>query len=384
MAASVHILIVEDDADTAANLRDILELDGYQVSAAGSLQATFGRHDWNDIWAVITDRRLPDGNADAHLPRLKQLAPDAGVIVVTGYRDLEGAINCLRAGADDYILKPVNPDELLASLSRIVEHRRAKEALRISEQQRLRLEREVLDASTLEQQRIGRDLHDGLGQELTGIAFLAGVLKQRLQQKKLPEAQAAAEITTLVNQAIEHARALVRGLCPVDLEADGLLRALEQLAESVSVTNRLRCQVVAAVPISIDDAAVATQVYYIAREAVNNAVKHAKAREIVIRLTPQGAEAVLTVEDDGVGLGERAGDGGDGRGLQIMPYRARMIGGSLEVSSRPGKGVLVTCRFNPAAMGRGEARKDERPAAATAGPVRIHKSLPAGKASPVG
>jgi len=128
--SAMRVLIVEDDEDTQANLRDILELDDWRVETAGSVAEVFARRDWSNIALVILDRRLPDGSAEEVLPQLKSLAPNASVIVATGYADLEGAIAALRYGAADYILKPINPDALRISLARIVEQRRLADALR--------------------------------------------------------------------------------------------------------------------------------------------------------------------------------------------------------------------------------------------------------------
>jgi PAS domain S-box-containing protein len=124
------ILVIEDDADARENLRDILELDRYGVVTAGTAAEAFARDDWPRFSAIILDRRLPDATAEQILPRLRKMAPEAAVIVVTGYADLQGAIVALRGGATDYILKPLNADLLRASLARIAERRqlaRAKE-----------------------------------------------------------------------------------------------------------------------------------------------------------------------------------------------------------------------------------------------------------------
>jgi hypothetical protein len=118
------VLVVDDDADTRANLSDILELDGYHAASAGSIAEALQRPDWPTFVAVILDRRLPDGMAEDFLPQLKGKAPDAAIIIVTGYADLQGAIAALRQGAADYILKPVNADALRASLLRVAERRR--------------------------------------------------------------------------------------------------------------------------------------------------------------------------------------------------------------------------------------------------------------------
>ncbi len=118
------VLVVEDDPDTCINLRDILELDDYHVETAVTAAEALARGNWSEFSAVLLDRQLPDGNAHELLPRLKHLAPNAAVIIITGFADLEGAIEALRLGAADYILKPINPDSLRIQLSRIMEQRR--------------------------------------------------------------------------------------------------------------------------------------------------------------------------------------------------------------------------------------------------------------------
>jgi len=129
----LDILVIEDDADARENLRDILELDLYEVVTAGTAAEALARDDWPRFSAIILDRRLPDAMAEQILPKLRSAAPNAAVIVVTGYADLQGAIAALRFGATDYILKPLNADLLRASLARIAEGRRLARAKERSE-----------------------------------------------------------------------------------------------------------------------------------------------------------------------------------------------------------------------------------------------------------
>src|SRR5438128_1631916 len=119
----IQVLVIEDDADTRANLGDILELDEHRVDTAATAAEALNRANWAEYSAILLDRLLPDGNAEELLPRLKELAPEAAIMVVTGYADLGGAIAALREGAADYILKPVNAAALRASLTRIAERR---------------------------------------------------------------------------------------------------------------------------------------------------------------------------------------------------------------------------------------------------------------------
>jgi PAS domain S-box-containing protein len=209
-----------------------------------------------------------------------------------------------------------------------------------------RLESAILDISAREQRRIGQDLHDGLGQHLTGIAFMSKVLEQKLADQALPESHAATKIVTLVNEAIHKARDLSRGLLPVVSDARGLMSALEHYASEVEDLFGIECRFECDRPVLIHDDAVANHLYRIAQEAVNNAIKHGHARHIRIDLhllIDAGGEGVtLSITDDGLGLPEDAGSS-PGMGLHIMNYRAKTMGGTLRVRRCPEGGTAVTC-----------------------------------------
>lgn len=123
-----RVLVVEDDRDARENLRQVLELDGLTVDTAATAAEALGRSDWPEVDAVVLDRLLPDADTRDLLPRLRRLAPDAAVVIVTGSSDLEGAIEALRLGAADYILKPVNPDSLRLRIGRVIDQRRLARA----------------------------------------------------------------------------------------------------------------------------------------------------------------------------------------------------------------------------------------------------------------
>lgn len=132
-SGSLRILVVEDDPDARANLCDVLELFGHQVETAGTAAEAFQRQEWRGLSIVVLDRQLPDGRADELIPRLKRLAPEAVVVVVTGLADVEGAIRCLRAGAADYILKPIDVETLRARMAQLVQGKAAEEQVRLFE-----------------------------------------------------------------------------------------------------------------------------------------------------------------------------------------------------------------------------------------------------------
>ena len=210
--------------------------------------------------------------------------------------------------------------------------------------ERKHLEKTILEVSAREQRRIGQDLHDGLGQHLTGIAFMSKVQEHKLMEKGLPEAGDAAKIVDLVNEAIHKTRELARGLLPVVSDAQGLMSALQQWAGEVEDLFAVSCQFRCFTPVLIHDDTVATHLYHIAREAVNNAIKHGHSRHIFIRLAADQHQGILSIQDDGYGIGTIA-PGNKGMGLHLMNYRARMIGGSLDVRPVAAGGTIVTCLF---------------------------------------
>jgi len=212
-----------------------------------------------------------------------------------------------------------------------------------------KLEHEVLAISEAGHQRIGADLHDGLGQHLTGIACLTTALAGTLKAAGLPECAAAEEIARLVRDAIAQTRAIARGLSPVQMEHYGLQSALEDLAYEIHRLHGIECRFDGHAANPVYDHATAVNLYRIAQEAVNNALKHAAPSRIRIRLALAEDRGTLSIEDDGKGFVPATGKkSGDGLGLRIMGYRASMIGGTLEISGRPRDGTLVQCRFpNP-------------------------------------
>lgn len=212
--------------------------------------------------------------------------------------------------------------------------------------ERKRIEQEVLDAVTNEQRRIGHDLHDGLGQFLTGLAFRAKMLADSLQEKKLEEFSDAAQLVDLLNSATSQTRALARGLDPIAVEAQEIAFALTQLAEQAELLMRVKCKTVLPQKRVNIFAFASLHLYRIAQESITNAVKHGNAKQIEIKLESSDEGVVLEVKDNGKGFNTeqiRA----SGIGLRILQYRARSIGGVLTINSIPGKGTSVRC-FVPA------------------------------------
>ncbi|GAB5519784.1 MAG: hypothetical protein RhofKO_20350 [Rhodothermales bacterium] len=212
----------------------------------------------------------------------------------------------------------------------------------VSEQ--LALEQEVLRASENERQRIGQDLHDGLGQMLTGIGLITRNLAHQRRAQGQIQPEQLDDITQLITQADQQARLLSRGLMPVDLEAFGLVTALDRLAQKSSDLLGINCEFVSEGSPEVEDGALSTHVYRIAQEAVNNAVKHGMAIHVLVKLRVTDDDLTLTILDNGIGytekpLAER------GSGVRIMRHRARVLGGALDIQRRAEGGTAIRCHI---------------------------------------
>jgi signal transduction histidine kinase len=340
-----RILVVDDDAGLLHLISKSLRREGFAVRTATSGDQTEGEARGSDFLLMLVDLRLPDTTGPALVARLRARGIEIPFVVITGQGDERVAVEMMRQGALDYLVKDAEfLDTMPTRVRRAVESVQQKRRLIEAEAARKRLEEQILEISGREQRRIGQDLHDGLGQHLTGIELMTLCLEQALKSKSRPEAEQAAKISKHVREAIQQTKALARGLSPVELDRHGLMAALQELASSTCDLCRIDCSFECPQQVHVEDNVLATQLYRIAQEAVNNAVKHGRARKIIIRLMPAPRNtATLLVRDDGAGFDQNLGNAG--MGLGIMRYRASVIAASLELCSSPGKGTEVRCTF---------------------------------------
>ena len=207
------------------------------------------------------------------------------------------------------------------------------------------LERNILEISDREQARIGQDLHDGLCQQLVSAAFSTNMLREKLDQDVEAGTRDAARIADMIDEAINQARDLARGLYPVRLETEGLEMALRELASTLDRRFSSICTVECPDPLPACRAAVGIHLYRIAQEALVNAAKHARAERIIVSLTTRDDRVRLSVEDNGVGISRGLPNPG-GMGMRIMEYRARMIGADFQIASAGPRGTLVSCEMD--------------------------------------
>jgi signal transduction histidine kinase len=231
---------------------------------------------------------------------------------------------------------------LVGELDRRVQERTAALQREVAERQRL--DREIAQVADRERRRLGQDLHDRLGQHLTGTALAAQVLKDKLATKSAPEVPEAEKLVRYVEEGIDLTRNLARGFFSPELEADGLSVALEGLAENISERFAVNCVFHGEASIPVRDSAVATQLYRIAQEAATNAAKHAAAENIDIRVAVDGSELTLVIIDDGTGLPDKLSDS-KGLGLRLMRHGAALIDAALSLQRNGRSGTVATCKL---------------------------------------
>ncbi len=207
--------------------------------------------------------------------------------------------------------------------------------------ERKRLEQEVLNISELERQRIGQDLHDSLGQMLSGLACMSQALRRKLEKQSITEATEAGKIEELLTDSINLTRSLAHGLAPKGVDPESLVLAMRELAANIQAMFLINCRFQCDEPVPVNDNHIAMNLYRIAQEAANNAARHSMAESITISLSNPDGHIVLKIADDGMGLSPAAVKG-DGIGLRVMEYRASAIGAQFRVDTAPGGGTVVT------------------------------------------
>lgn len=297
-------------------------------------------------WSRILGTPLPERNGDGGHWR-SHLHPDDRNWVDEEFRTKA------RKGLFDVIYRVVRPDDEVRWVRDVAipvhdEAGNVRRIIGVAEDvtERRELEREVADAAAREQQRLSRDLHDSIGQELTGLTMMAVRHVEALTADSHPETEVAEALVQGLKRTLRQVRRISQGLAPVGIESGGLMVALAQLAEQTRLAATTDCRFRCNDPVCVNDPAVATQLYYIAREAVTNAVKHADASTVTIRLAANKGYCELSVHDDGAGIPADSDPRTPGLGLKTMRYRARLIGAQFSIDTSPRRGTRVVCRVS--------------------------------------
>lgn len=310
---------------------------GITLDTASTLQNAVSALQRADHHLVIANRQLPDGNG-------LELLPGSGhghfpVLILSDENGEEPAVEAIKSGAIDYAVKS---PETLANLPQLITAALYEWELMLEHQ---RMQLELIKLPQREQQRLGQELHDGVGQQLTGLGMLAQSLAKRLAGAAAREREMAEQLATGLEQALADVRHLSRGLLPVQMDAHGLVSALQELAARVSGQSGIKITLLHEAPLLITDNETATHVYRIIQEAINNVVKHAQAETITLLLEADDEKAVIEVRDDGKGLPDNV-HAQRGLGLHSMFHRCQLFGGSLDIYTHEEGGTRVRCCFS--------------------------------------
>jgi signal transduction histidine kinase len=338
MNDAMRILLLEDvEADAELAERELRNSDlGFTLTRVTDRESFVAALEADPPDLVLSDYNIPGFDGLEALQIVRERHRDMPFIFLSGAIGEEHAIETLTSGATDYVLKD--------RMSRLVPAVRRALDEAAGRRERRRLEREIADIPIREQARIGRDLHDVVGQNLTATMFMISTLEKRLRSEERPEADEARRIADHVKESIQQVRGLVRGLCPVEPVGEGLMHALGGLCYNVREMFGIQCDFHCEEEVILPDRRAATEMYYIAQEALNNAVKHSEAGRVAVELARRNKTLVMTIADNGKGLPEEASRG-KGMGLGVMAYRARQIGAKLDIGPAPEGGVAVTCRL---------------------------------------
>jgi signal transduction histidine kinase len=337
------VLVVDDDDGILILMAESLRAEGYDVVTATSARKAREFLAAQPLDLLIVDLKLQDGQGPDLVATIQRDLTRVPFIVVTGQGDEKVAVDVMKQGARDYVMKDTGlldrlPSVVKRTLAAVAQDR----ALAAAQAEHRRLEREILSASERERQSIGADLHDNLGQQLTALELMCTSFKEDIApQTEL--AQRVEVMCKMLREAIAQTRFLARGLVPVGSDPDALPIGLAELAERINSLRRIKCRFLCPEPVTVSDPAVAGHLFRIAQEAVNNAIKHARATHVTIRLTESPTQLQLEIADDGTGLAKARGAKSNGIGLGVMKHRASAIGAELSIISKRHAGVTIRC-----------------------------------------
>jgi signal transduction histidine kinase len=371
----LRVLFVEDSLADAFLLERALTKGGFQVvcdrvDTAEAMNRALDEREWD---LILCDHSMPQFSSPAALKILQERKLDLPFIIVSGHIEEEMAVSTMDSGAHDYIMKdrlarlvPAVDRELREAKVRRArakseeELRRAHEELELRVEQRTaalkeanqklrdvleerkRLETELLEIAENERRRIGLDLHDDLGQKMTGMLLIARAMEQRLAREGHKEVEDVRRICELIEQSVHHTHNLAHHFSAIDANGGDLAEVMSGLAATVEKMFGIPCEctIKGEIPPMPENAS--AQFYKIAQEAVSNGIKHGKASCVWISITSNAQKLVVTIRNDGIPytppLNPKAR-----MGLRTMNYRANTIGATFEIKANQKNGTIVTC-----------------------------------------
>lgn len=367
--AEIDILLLEDNPRDAELVGHALRRGshGFKVEHVDSKRAYVQRIKQRIPHLILSDFSLPTIDGYTALAIAQKKCPDVPFIFVSGTLGEETAIETLKKGATDYVLKE-RLSRLVPSVQRALrearertERRRAQELLRRSHKQLRTLSVYLQQVREAEQIRIAREVHDELGQSLTGLKLQLTWLASRLPKRsKLLHAKARS-MATHIDETILAVRRIATELRPGVLDTAGLLAALEWQANQFQTQTGIICEVKAGMKETHWDQDLNTAFFRIFQEALTNIIRHAKATKVEVRLAEAGGQVVLEVADNGRGISKVQIHNTKSIGLLGIRERAALLGGTLRIEGKQGKGTTLTARIPKKSVARTSQVYHENP-----------------------
>ena len=341
-APQAKILLVDDEPKSLFALQELLSTLGENLLTAASGEEALRHALKNDFAVILLDVRMPgiDGFETARLIRNRERSRLTPIIFLTAAADeMTSMFRGYEVGAVDYLMKPVVPEILKSKVSVFVELHRKTERLKESEDKLRRLAAHLISVREEERAHIAREIHDELGQVLTGIKMEVGWLQKRLTEPQLLEKTES--MSKLIDSTVQTVRKIATGLRPEMLDDMGLVAAIGWQAKDFQKRTGIRCRVKLPPETVKPDIDVATTSFRIFQEILTNVARHSRATRVDIDLEVSDAEVRMQVQDNGVGITEGDLHGRKSLGLLGMHERALLFGGEVNITGAPGQGTRV-------------------------------------------
>ncbi|MEW6600840.1 MAG: response regulator [Nitrospirota bacterium] len=374
-----NILVVDDDPVLLESTSLLLGREGYSVTSCGSAHNAIAKVRENNIDVVLSDIRMPEVSGITLLEEIHKINPGLPVILITAYAELDTAVNAIKKGAFDFLIKPTPPDYLLHSVQKafehinliklnknyklyledlvaertqtlakeVSEHMRTEEALRLSESHIRHLSERLQEVEKTERKELARELHDRVGQNLSALNINLGIIRGMAASAPGGEniLSHIDESMALVEEVGAQIRDVMNDLRPDLLDSYGLVSALKWYGERFSKRTGISVAVKADERTPRLPEKAESTLFLIAKEALNNIAKHAAAGEAALTIESKEGLVLMTIKDDGKGFdisSVQKGGKEPGWGLLIMQERAQSIGGQLHIESGAGTGTTMT------------------------------------------
>jgi len=340
--AKAKILVVDDEPKSLYALQELLSPLGQDLMVANSGEEALKLALRHDFAVILLDVRMPgiDGFETARLIRGRERSRQTPIIFLTAQADeMTSMFRGYQVGAVDYLMKPVVPEILKSKVSVFVELHMKSERLKESEDKLRRLAAHLISVREEERAHIAREIHDELGQVLTGIKMEVGWLAKRLHEPQLLEKTES--MSRLIDSSVQTVRKIATGLRPEMLDDMGLIAAVAWQAKEFQKRTGIRCRTKLP-PETKMDLDISTTVFRIFQEILTNVARHARATRIDIELELTDEALRLEVTDNGVGIPDSDLNGRKSLGLLGMRERALLFGGEVSISGTPGQGTRVS------------------------------------------